>query len=111
MSPKHELSFLEFINSFRRGELLSEADGLLAEVIGAMQATGGNGEITLKLPFKFNKAGQIECSPQITAKRPRREMGVGIYFATDDGRLTRRDPNQLDMLDEIEARRARDHAD
>ncbi|SFC09149.1 hypothetical protein [Salipiger profundus] len=105
--PRDELNFLEFMQSFRRGELLREADDRMQEVLAAIQETGNSGEVTLKLPFKVNKAGQIECVPQVTAKKPKRELGAGIYFLNDDARLTRRDPNQQDWLDDIEARRDR----
>ena len=103
--PRDELNFLEFLQTFRRGELLREADARLAEVLEAIQDTGNSGEITLKLPLKVNKAGQIECVPQVTAKKPRRELGAGIYFLSDDARLSRRDPNQGDWLDAVESRR------
>lgn len=101
----HTLTFLGFLQSFRRGELLRAADERLAEVVAAMRETGGNGELTIKLPFKLNKAGQIECQPKLDAKSPQRAMGTGIYFVTDEGELTRRDPHQLDIEDEIERRR------
>ncbi|MBW4982521.1 hypothetical protein KZZ07_08210 [Mameliella sp. CS4] len=103
--PRDELNFLEFLQTFRRGELLREVDARLLEVLEAIQETGNSGEITLKLPLKVNKAGQIECVPQVTAKKPRRELGAGIYFLSDDARLSRRDPNQGDWLDEVESRR------
>jgi hypothetical protein len=103
---RHNLNFMEFLQGFRRGELLRQGDEQLARIIEAMSETGGNGELTIKLPFKFNKGGQIECTPQISAKVPQRAMGTGIFFASDEGRLTRRDPNQMDIEDEIERRKA-----
>ncbi|OWU83828.1 hypothetical protein ATO6_15475 [Oceanicola sp. 22II-s10i] len=103
---RHELNFLEFLQSFRRGELLRQADAHLTKVVTAMRETGQDGEITIKLPLKFNKAMQIEITPKISSKAPDPAMGTGIYFADDDGNLTRRDPNQLDIEDEIERRRA-----
>ncbi|SHK04934.1 hypothetical protein SAMN05444404_3181 [Ruegeria lacuscaerulensis ITI-1157] len=106
MRADHSINFLEFIQTFRRGELLREGDQQMTRVIEAMAETGGDGEITIKLPFKLNKAGQIECTPKITAKVPQRPMGTGIFFANDEGRLSRRDPNQFDIEDEIERRRA-----
>lgn len=102
-----ELNFLEFLQGFRRGDLLREADGRLGELMEAIQETGGAGELTIKLPFKVNKAGQIECQPRVTAKKPLREIGTGIFYLTDEARLSRRDPNQLDMMDEFETRRDR----
>lgn len=107
--PKNDaLNFLEFMQTFRRGDLLNEANEQLEELIEAVQRTGGKGDLTLKLPFKVNEAGQIECLPVVTSKKPRRALGTGIYFATDEGRLTRRDPNQADMFDdELAERRSR----
>lgn len=102
----HSLNFLEFLQGFRRGELLAQIDQQLGEVIQAMAETGSDGEVAIKLPFKLNKAGQIECTPKVTAKTPRSVIGTGIFFADDDGRLTRRDPRQMDIEDEIRRRRA-----
>jgi hypothetical protein len=103
--PNDTVNFLELIQTFRRGQLLRRADDELEKVISAMYETGGSGEVTIKLPFKLNKGGQIECTPNISSKVPKHPMGTGIYFADDDGQLSRRDPNQLDIEDEIERRR------
>lgn len=105
---QHELNFLEFVQTFRRGELLQEADRKLTELVEAMRQTGAGGDLNLKLKFKVNKAGQLEVTPDVTIKKPARALGVGVYFATDDARLTRRDPNQMDIEDEIQRRRALD---
>lgn len=103
---RHELNFLELIQSFRRGELLAEGDTKLNELIDAIQRTGASGDLTMKLKIKVNKAGQLEIVPELTIKKPSRALGTGIYFATVEGRLTRRDPNQMDIEDEIERRRS-----
>lgn len=104
-----DLNFLEFLQTFRRGELLADGERKMTELISAIQSTGGKGSLTIKLPFVMNKAGQIECQPAVEMKKPAPALGTGIYFATDDGNLTRRDPNQLDMMDELEARRTREN--
>ena len=112
MPQRDELNFLEFLQSFRRGELLREANDQLEDLIRAVKDTGGKGDIKITLPFKINDAGQLECVPRVDSKRPRRALGTGIYFATEDGQLTRRDPDQADMFnDELEARRSRRPAD
>lgn len=103
---RHELNFLELLQTFRRGELLTEGDRKLGELVEAISATGAGGDLTMKLKFKVNKAGQIECQPELTVKKPTRAIGMGIFFASDDGRLSRRDPNQMDIEDEIERRRS-----
>jgi hypothetical protein len=102
---RHELNFLEFLQNFRRGELLADGDTKINELAAAMREHGAGGEFTLKLKFKMNKAGQLVCSPTVSIKKPAREMGDGIFFLSDDGRLSRRDPNQMDIEDEIHRRR------
>lgn len=102
---RHDLNFLELIQSFRRGELLTEGDAKLTELVEAVSRLGSGGDLTLKMKIKVNKAGQLEIVPEITIKKPARALGTGIYFASDEGRLTRRDPNQMDIEDEIERRR------
>jgi len=104
---RDELSFLEFLQSFRRGELISEADDQFGELMEAVKRTGGKGDLTIKLPFKVNEAGQIECLPTVSCKKPRKPLGTGIYYVTDEGRLTRHDPTQDDLFDEVRARRDR----
>lgn len=108
MATRHELNFLEFLQTFRRGELLSEGDRKLNELMDAMSQTDGDGSLSVKLKFHRNKAGQIEITPQVAITKPQRALGAGIYFSTDDGRLSRRDPNQGDIEDEIERRRNAD---
>ena len=103
-----ELNFLQFLQSFRRGELVSEMDGRMGELMEAIQMTGGKGKMVLELPFEINKGGQIECHPKIKMDKPMKSVGAGIYYMTDDARLSRSDPNQLDMMDEFESRRERD---
>jgi hypothetical protein len=104
MAPRHELNFLEFLQRFRRGDLLSAADDTLRELVEALALHQGTGSLTLKFGFKVNKAGQLEINPDVTVKKPARALGTGIYFASDDNRLTRRDPNQMDIEDEIALR-------
>lgn len=102
----HSINFLGFMQTFRRGELLRQGDDALQKIIAGIADTGGNGELTIKLPFKRNKAGQIECTPSVTSKVPQRPMGTGIYFVDDEQRLSRRDPNQYDIEDVIGAKKA-----
>lgn len=103
---KHDLTLLEFLQSFRRGELIAEADEMFAELMEAIGRTGLKGELVIRLPFKPNDAGQIECIPALAMKKPRRAMGTGIYFVSEDNRLTRRDPAQNDLFeDELAPRR------
>lgn len=106
MKNPDELNLLEFLQQHRRGALLGEASERLHELLLAIGETGGAGVLTLKLPFKMNKAGQLECTPTVEVKKPARALGTGLYFLNrDEGTLSRRDPNQMDLEDEIARRR------
>ena len=65
-----ELNFLQFLQSFRRGDLVRQADGLMSELMTAIQATGGKGKLVLEMPFGVNKSGQIECIPKMKLDKP-----------------------------------------
>lgn len=100
------LSLLQLLQVHRRGALLELAEERLSEVLDAMNTFGGDGEITIKIPLKRNKSGQIEALPKVTSKKPEKQLGTGLYYITDDGKLSQRDPEQFDIEDEVSARRA-----
>lgn len=105
MERPKDLTFLEFLSSFRRGELIDRADVALAELVEAVAETGMGGALTITLPVKVNKAGQLEITPKMEVKKPRPALGTGIYYVSEDGRLTRHDPAQADWVDDLAARR------
>ena len=102
---RNEINILEFIQTHRRGELLKCMQEAQDELMQAIAETGLPGSISIKLDWKRNKADQLECHPSISIKQPKRPIGVGFYFLTEEARLTRRDPNQIDIEDEIQKRR------
>jgi len=108
---KDDLNMLGLLQAHRRGELVREADDLLAEMISAIKENGGKGDLTLKLSVKMNEAEQLEITPTLKMNKPRKALSVGIFYVSDEGKLSRRDPRQDDMFDELEDRRDRVRAD
>ncbi|OWU77615.1 hypothetical protein [Marinibacterium profundimaris] len=102
MAKPEDLNFLTFVQSFRRGALIAEADDRMADLVDALEERGGKGTLTIDLSFSVNKAGQIEIVPTVKAKVPPRAIGTGIYWP-HHGRLSRSDPNQADIEDYIGA--------
>lgn len=102
---KDDLNFVGLLSSHRRGELVREADDLLAEMIAAINEYGGSGELTLKLKVKRNDAEQLEVQPALNMKKPRRTLGMGIFYTSEEGKLSRRDPRQDDFLDDLDDHR------
>ncbi len=103
------ITFLQLLQSHRRGEIPNEADAALTDILAALREHGGKGKLTLTLNLKLNKTGQIELAPDLKAEKPRRAMSTGLFFTDDDGNLMRRDPNQGDWVDEIASRRSPDN--
>ena len=99
------ITFLGFLQTNRKGEIPAEADAAMTDILAALREHGGKGKLTITLNFSFTKSGQIEIKPDLKSEKPRRAMSTGIYFADDDGNLTRSDPNQPDWVDDIAARR------
>lgn len=102
-----KMNFIKLLQAVRRGEIVREADDLLAEMIRAIHEHGGKGDLTLKLSVKKNEAEQLEFTPSLKMNKPRRALGLGIFFATGEGELSRTDPLQDDLFDELEDRRER----
>lgn len=94
------VSFLQLLQSHRRGEIPVEADAALTDILTALRLHGGKGKLTLTLNLKLNKTGQVELAPDLKAEKPRRAMSTGLFFTDDDGKLMRRDPNQADWVDD-----------
>lgn len=110
--PDDTLHMLSLLQTHRRGEILTEANAALAEVVDAIRQFGGKGKLTLSLTFKMEKGDQISLTPDLKTEKPRKAMSTGIYYATDESALTRRDPNQGDWVeDELGPRRRRDGDD
>lgn len=80
------------------GRLLEELSLELAQVTVAAIATNKVGELTLKLKIKPNKDNQVFFDSDVSAKLPKHAIGTALFFANDEGSLTRRDPKQGDMF-------------
>lgn len=100
------ISFIGFLQSNRRGEIPAEADAAMTDILAALREHGGKGKLTLTMNFSFTKSGQIEIKPELKSEKPRRAMSSGLYFADDDGNLTRTDPKQDDWVDDLSTRRS-----
>lgn len=94
------ITFIGYLQTNRRGEIPAEADTAMTDILAALRAHGGKGKLTLALTFKLGKSGQIEILPDLKVEKPRRALSTGLYFADDEGTLTRRDPNQGDWVDD-----------
>lgn len=99
------MSFNTTIASIRNGALLDHLTERLDDLTSAVNELQKSGSITLTLNMKPNQEGSVIISPTVKVKLPEQQPGDAIMFVSDGG-LVRRDPRQMDMVDELDARRA-----
>lgn len=82
---------------------------VIQEISDACMDRGGvhKGSITLKLEFKMDQKDKIvEIFPTVDEKLPKAPLGrAGMFWVNGDGTLSRENPRQLTLDDELEKRR------
>lgn len=97
-----------------RGQAVREISNEFAGMMAEVRETGGPGELILKIKVKpegwDNRTGdvtEVGVSYQVSTKRPKRKIGASTFFLTQDGGLTRNNPDQLMVEFETENERTR----
>ncbi len=100
--------FEETAKQIRRGFFLVELAEKLAEVAQAVDATGRQGELNIKLTIKkISRVGAMEISDKITAKIPSDPPETTMVFVTPEGNLMTQDPRQQSLeLEKVEIKGA-----
>ena len=91
-------SFNEVLAEVDSGRLIEDLSRQLAEVTNAAIATNKVGELVLTLKVKPNKDNQVFLDSTVKAKVPEHSIATALFFANEEGSLTRRDPKQGDMF-------------
>lgn len=92
--------FIDFVGTLRRGTLLDDAAEALQEVTQAVQETGKPGTVTIQFqvrPASKHDATMLVIRDKVSAKTPEPDRAETVFFATDDGQLSRRDPRQPEL--------------
>jgi len=96
-------NFNEIIAEVDHGNLhhlLSEA---LEQVSAGVLETNKAGSLTLTLKLKVNKDNQIFMDSEVKKKVPEQGVATSLFFADENGSLSRRDPKQGDMFQGVQA--------
>lgn len=107
MSPRtgeaaHVRPFTEMLSGLQRGVVADEAATELAEVTRAVRETGKKGQVILKLtiaPYKGNDE-IVNVTGEVSSKIPKPDPAASVFYFSDDGQLTRDDPNALPLFPE-----------
>ena len=92
-------SIIDTLAGIRRGRFIQLCNDQLKDVVAAVAAHDGKGEIQITLILSPNGEGQVIAKAKVKAKKPMPDVGEAIFYATEDGELERQDPKQRDMED------------
>ena len=88
------------LTSVGHGTLLYNIGEALAEIAESVRSNGKAGSLTLKLGMKaVSKGGgpAVNLSYELKVAKPKPETGETLMYSTEDGRLSRRHPDQPDL--------------
>jgi hypothetical protein len=98
--------FSTFLLQHAKGRTHEELSKALQEVVLAARETGKAGSITLKLNIKsLTDAEAFEVTDTVSVKVPTGARPKSLWFATDEGELTRDNPHQLALMHTEETNR------
>ena len=89
--------FGEFLTELRRGAAHDELTDALRTLVAAVTEHGKAGELQFILKVKPASGGHTETvfvTDEVRLKAPQGARPESLYFADDDGTLTRTDPRQ-----------------
>ena len=89
--------FQETIIQLNNGAAVAELSAALETVVAAVRQTGKSGTITLTLkvaPASKGASNVLLIESQVKTKLPEPDRGMTIFYATEDNRLVRNDPQQ-----------------
>lgn len=93
--------FSQTIDNLRRGALGDELDNALRDLVNQCRLTERKGQLILTLTIKPTKGQHFEVIDDVKLKAPVAEKGTTLMFPTPEGWLTRNDPQQADLVDQI----------
>lgn len=90
--------FIAFLRQCRRGDTLRDLSEACQEVVQRVRETGRAGTLAFTLKFSPESDGEmVQIEDDIAVKMPKAKKGKSMFFTTDDGGLSRTDPNQMEL--------------
>jgi hypothetical protein len=92
-------AFQQTIADIGHGDLSDQAAEQFAQLIQAVRETAKEGKITLTINVKprGRDTSQVEVTGKIALSAPVADIAPVMMFASEDGTLTRHNPNQLKL--------------
>ncbi len=108
-----QTDLIHVLMDMRSGAVASELSKEFNELIEAILTTGRGGSFTLSLdvaPSKVSMAEgilEMKLSHKSSMKKPKQDVGESHFFVTRQGGLTRHDPSQMSMEEQVNASESR----
>lgn len=108
-----KINIMEILRTQHRGRLLEALERDVADSVAAVRESGKKGEVVLKIKIEpASKDGQqVYLNTTLNPKHPRMPKAPNLYFVTDDGGLSVRDPRQPEMPGEMRVVRGEGNVD
>lgn len=91
-------AFSRFLAEFRKGESLTELTSAMQTVVKSVRDTGKPAQLTYKVTVRpAGKGNALVIDDEIITKLPKPDRSVGIFFASEDGFLSRDNPDQKEL--------------
>lgn len=90
-------SAIQLIREADRGQLLTDFEGALDEIVNAIELHGGVGEINIKLKIKKRGDAYMVSSELKSAIPQPPRVDALFFFDADKAEFTRKDPRQPDL--------------
>ena len=100
--------FVSVVMEMRNGAAAIDCSRKLNELLESILETKKGGKITLTVgikPATLRKDGSVgerDFTHQCSIAKPELDQGRSIFFVTQDGRVTRSDPNQMGFFEKPE---------
>ena len=95
--PSARQSVSDILDDVDDGRLREELQSALPELIKSVQRTKKKGTLTLTLDVSVGNGTTVLVSPKLTVKSPRGVVSGAVFYADDEGNLSKSDPRQLPL--------------
>lgn len=96
MSPRIR-PFADFLHDHNSGLGANEAGEELHKLVAAVRDTGKKGTVTLRVTVSALDEDTLVTMIDVTSALPKQQAKTAVFFADEDGNLTREDPRQTHL--------------
>lgn len=99
-------SFATMLAQLGRGDSLAELSAKVTELVAAVRHTGKKAKMTYTLviePVAGTDGTQVIVRDKLKPEKPEPDRKTSLFFTTEAGGLSRRDPQQRDWIDDAQA--------